>query len=227
MIWVKQQEPNEPIFFILFQYYISLQDDQKKKQVGLIVLKLAYLTEGDDKTFTITTPRDRLTLQVTHETAKEEWMSILKKCMSTEEKRITQEEKPEHPLPPATPVPVPVPYKPYKIKRLTNKVSLVILGKENLKPIKLKNEGPWRIGRSRDNEIIINEEECHVSRMHCEIEVIDNSAWLKDLGSAAGTFLNGDIVTKAPLKPGDTIKIGNLSLRFEVKNTKLLPVLYR
>jgi len=216
MIWVKpQQDQNEPIFFILFQHYISLQDDQKRKQVGFIILKFAYLTEEDDKTFTITTPRDRFTLQVTHETAKEEWISTLKNRMMSEDKRISQEDdKIESPVSSTS----------FKFKRLTNKMFLtgVTQGKENSKPIKLKSDGPWRIGRSRDNEIQIHEEECHVSRTHCEIEVIDNTPWIKDLGSAAGTYLNGKMITKAPLQQGDVIKIGNLSLKFEVKNAKLV-----
>jgi len=152
-----------------------------------------------------------------HETAKEEWISTLKKCMTSEEKRITQEEeKIETPLHSSSS---------FKFKRLTNKMflSVVTQGKENSKPIKLKSDGPWRIGRSRDNEIQIHEEECHVSRTHCEIEVIDNYPWIKDLGSAAGTYLNGKMITKAPLQQGDIIKIGNLSLKFEVKNAKLVP----
>jgi len=65
-------------------------------------------------------------------------------------------------------------------------------------------------------------EDLFISRNHFEIEVIDNTFWLKDLGSAAGTFLNGERITKSPIKPGDSIKIGNLCLQFEVKNAKIV-----
>jgi Zn-finger nucleic acid-binding protein len=56
---------------------------------------------------------------------------------------------------------------------------------------------------------------CHVrvddeaaSRLHAVIEVTAEGAQIIDLGSAAGTIVNGRKVTKAALEPGDKILIG-------------------
>jgi len=59
-----------------------------------------------------------------------------------------------------------------------------------------------------------------VSRTHCEIEVIDNTPWIKDINSAWGTYLNGKQITKSVLKAGDIINIGNLYYCFQEKHVK-------
>lgn len=54
----------------------------------------------------------------------------------------------------------------------------------------------------------------HLSRRHVEIEIRSNQLVLKDLGSANGTFVNGNRVDEATLRPGDKIKLDVLT--FEV-----------
>jgi len=114
MTWVKTQDPSEPIFFILYQNYISLQDGTKKKQVGLILLKFAYLTVEPNREFTITTPRDNFTFQVGHQTAKEEWIALLREYMPTEE--LTNKEATGPDQPTAQPALLTVPSKSRSIK---------------------------------------------------------------------------------------------------------------
>lgn len=55
-----------------------------------------------------------------------------------------------------------------------------------------------------------------VSRMHAVLTREDAGEWtLIDLGSSTGTRLNGQPTTKARLRPGDVIEIGQLTLRVE------------
>ena len=54
----------------------------------------------------------------------------------------------------------------------------------------------------------------HLSRRHVELEIRSNQLVLKDLGSANGTFVNGNKVDEATLRPGDKIKLDVLT--FEV-----------
>ncbi len=55
-----------------------------------------------------------------------------------------------------------------------------------------------------------------VSRRHAEI-VLDHGAWMiQDLGSTNGTFVNGvRIDAPTPLRPGDTLILGQVTARFE------------
>lgn len=164
--------------------------------------------------FQIVTVNKSYTFRVSHETAKNEWITLLRKTMSLSQSEppfLLHEEKEESGSPLAQ----------FKLKRFPNtKIILSFLGEDSVitKEHKLKNEGPWRVGRSKHNDLVI-EDEIYVSRDHFEIESTDNIFWLKDLGSAAGTLLNGEHIIKAPLKPGDIIKIGNLQIRFDVKNS--------
>ena len=63
------------------------------------------------------------------------------------------------------------------------------------------------IGRKDECDIRIPLTE--VSRRHARIAVVGDEAFLEDLGSANGTFLNNQRVeTKAKLSPGDHIVVG-------------------
>jgi len=65
-------------------------------------------------------------------------------------------------------------------------------------------------------------DECHlrpksdaISRRHCEIEIKEAQAVVRDCGSKNGTYVNGDrVVGDRVLKPGDHLKVG--PLEFEV-----------
>jgi hypothetical protein len=51
--------------------------------------------------------------------------------------------------------------------------------------------GTISLGRSQQNDVPI--EHPSVSSAHCQITVSKGSAWLKDLGSTAGTFVNDEL----------------------------------
>jgi len=75
-------------------------------------------------------------------------------------------------------------------------------------------EGTISIGRASDCSIPIKDR--YLSRRHAEI-ISANGAWvLKDLGSANGTYLNGNRVERdSPLRPGDRIRLGDTEIVFE------------
>jgi serine phosphatase RsbU (regulator of sigma subunit) len=69
------------------------------------------------------------------------------------------------------------------------------------------------IGRSSRNEICLNDP--FASRVHAEIHREKDHYYLYDNGSANGTFHNGvRIAGSAPLRPGDTVRIGETELQF-------------
>lgn len=72
------------------------------------------------------------------------------------------------------------------------------------------------IGRQLSNDIILND--LHVSREHCLIRSEGEQYVIEDLNSANGTYVNGERVTKSPLKEGSLIKVGNSLFRFRVQN---------
>jgi predicted component of type VI protein secretion system len=56
-----------------------------------------------------------------------------------------------------------------------------------------------------------------VSRRHAEIRVTPSAVEIEDLGSRNGTFVNGDRIAGArPLRPGDTVEIGDVRLRVDL-----------
>jgi pSer/pThr/pTyr-binding forkhead associated (FHA) protein len=75
------------------------------------------------------------------------------------------------------------------------------------------------IGRSSMNDLPISDK--MLSRQHARI-VRDGNGGLtvEDLGSRNGTFLNGErLVTLQPLKSGDRITVGGVTLKVESEST--------
>ncbi len=71
------------------------------------------------------------------------------------------------------------------------------------------------LGREPAREIpLVNDPT--VSRSHARV-LCENGAWmLEDMGSANGTFVNDERVTRRELRPGDIIRVGNSSFRFDI-----------
>lgn len=70
------------------------------------------------------------------------------------------------------------------------------------------------IGRSQTNDIIINDN--FVSHEHACITVYKNQYWLSDLNSTNHTYLNGHLIDgEVALTPGDVIKIGAVTFKYE------------
>lgn len=74
---------------------------------------------------------------------------------------------------------------------------------------------PVTIGRSPQSSIHVDNPA--VSHNHARIVYQDDGYYIEDLGSTNGTFLNGNRITRARLRPGDMIMVGKHTIRFLVE----------
>lgn len=73
------------------------------------------------------------------------------------------------------------------------------------------------IGRSEDVDIILDDES--VSGHHAKIVILPRRHFMvKDLGSGSGTLVNHTRVEAHPLREGDQIQIGNITLKFAMED---------
>ena len=72
--------------------------------------------------------------------------------------------------------------------------------------------GPTTIGRADGNVLVLHDD--MVSGRHAELVVSRDGALLRDLGSANGTFVNGQPVAEQLLAEGDRITVGSTTLAF-------------
>lgn len=92
-----------------------------------------------------------------------------------------------------------------RIKPRTSRLNLITFGRDSH-----ENDIPVYAGTS-------------VSRRHCVIVNQEKSVWIYDLGSTAGTFLNGERINKkAPLIGMNKLKVGPVELIITTDSTKLL-----
>ena len=78
------------------------------------------------------------------------------------------------------------------------------------------------IGRVDDNSFQLAEPS--VSSHHCEVFLRGSDVVVHDLNSTNGTFINGEKVTgEAVLKPGQTLRLGQLELRLETEGMAPAP----
>ena len=69
------------------------------------------------------------------------------------------------------------------------------------------------IGRADGSSIQIPEQS--VSGRHCEARTVGGDLLVRDLLSTNGTFVNGGKVNEGVIKPGQTLRIGEVELRYE------------
>jgi len=67
-----------------------------------------------------------------------------------------------------------------------------------------------KIGRRLDNHLIL--EDRHVSRTHAQLEVVEGRYVIIDLMSTAGTRINGRLITRHTLRPGDIVSIAAIQM---------------
>ena len=68
------------------------------------------------------------------------------------------------------------------------------------------------IGRGEENDIRLNHST--VSRQHTLVYLENGQAFVQDMESRNGTYLNGERVEEAPLSSGDIVWVGDVALRF-------------
>lgn len=92
---------------------------------------------------------------------------------------------------------------------------VVVRGRSGASALSL-SDGVTTVGRHDDCQVRIKSSQ--VSRKHCELFEKKGLLLVKDLGSANGTYVNGQKVDgQRVLEPGDELMIGQVKLRVEKK----------
>jgi hypothetical protein len=92
---------------------------------------------------------------------------------------------------------------------LAREIVEVVLGDEKHQ---LEGRGPWSVGRSQENDIVINDP--NVSRKHARISRAHNGFVVEDLGSTNGTLLDGAPIDRERIEGGDELTFGQSTARF-------------
>lgn len=71
--------------------------------------------------------------------------------------------------------------------------------------------GKQTLGRSAEADLTLPSK--HLSRLHAEFNIENNTLTVTDLDSANGTFVNGQRVSRQPLHDGDVVKFDQFSFR--------------
>ena len=91
----------------------------------------------------------------------------------------------------------------------------VVAGPQTGRVFTFDQHDTFMIGRSEDSNFCLPHDR-YFSRHHCIVEIAPPQAFLRDLGSTNGTFVNGLRVETAHLKNGDKIQGGETILEVEV-----------
>jgi hypothetical protein len=73
----------------------------------------------------------------------------------------------------------------------------------------------FAIGREAGNDLALSD--MTVSRRHCVLTGKGGAFFIRDEGSANGTFVNGERITERSLSPGDRLQVGSVVFRFETQ----------
>lgn len=91
----------------------------------------------------------------------------------------------------------------------------VVAGRDMLRFVTLHNVDDVTIGRDEGGSLVLTD--ASVSRRHARIVCSeDGSVSVEDLGSTNGTAVNGHPIRTSPLRPGDHLEIGAVSLRLDL-----------
>jgi pSer/pThr/pTyr-binding forkhead associated (FHA) protein len=71
------------------------------------------------------------------------------------------------------------------------------------------------IGRVEDNTFQIADQS--VSSHHCEVHLRGSEILIRDLNSTNGTFINNEKISETILKPGQTLRLGQVELKLEAE----------
>src|SRR2546426_4794517 len=69
------------------------------------------------------------------------------------------------------------------------------------------------LGRNPTNDFRVHD--VTVSSFHCEIVVSEDSVLVRDLGSTNGTYIDGQPIHEAQLKPGEILRLGSAEARLD------------
>ena len=77
------------------------------------------------------------------------------------------------------------------------------------------------IGRVEDNTFQITD--ASVSSHHCEVLLRGAEVLIRDLNSTNGSFINDVRITESVLKPGQTLRLGQIELKLEAEGVANAP----
>jgi serine/threonine-protein kinase len=77
----------------------------------------------------------------------------------------------------------------------------------------LENGPGVTVGRSERAELYVNSP--RLSRLHCTLRLTGKGLVAEDLGSANGTFVNGQRIKEALVRPGDIVQVGGIAIRVD------------
>jgi pSer/pThr/pTyr-binding forkhead associated (FHA) protein len=77
------------------------------------------------------------------------------------------------------------------------------------------------VGRVEDNTFHIPD--ASVSSHHCEVHLRGSDILIRDLNSTNGTFINNEKIAEAVLKPGQTLRLGQVELKLESGTEAVTP----
>ncbi|MBN1804380.1 MAG: FHA domain-containing protein [Sedimentisphaerales bacterium] len=102
-------------------------------------------------------------------------------------------------------------------------VNLVLFKKDGSQKSFSLPDSTTIIGRRHDCDLCIPLKT--VSRRHCQLNQNNETVKIRDLGSSAGTFINGKKIDETTAKPGDYIIIGPLTFLLQIngKPEKTVP----
>jgi pSer/pThr/pTyr-binding forkhead associated (FHA) protein len=88
-------------------------------------------------------------------------------------------------------------------------IILIIKEKDKRHEVTLEDQA-FVIGRSRKSDLKIND--AKMSGRHCSIKLSGGRAFIKDLESTNGTYINNKKVQQSPLYIDDVVKVGDTTL---------------
>ena len=89
---------------------------------------------------------------------------------------------------------------------------VVELVMEDGKTHPLEGRGPWSVGRSEENDVVVPDP--NVSRRHARLTRSENGFVVEDLGSTNGTLLDGGPIDRERIESGDELTFGGINARF-------------
>jgi hypothetical protein len=96
-------------------------------------------------------------------------------------------------------------------------VLVIIAGPDKDKTINMQPGTGHVLGRHQDAAYKLNDP--RVSRSQCQLHWEGDQVRVTDLGSTGGTFVNGVKISEHILSPGDTIRVGDSVLRFQLSDS--------
>ena len=96
---------------------------------------------------------------------------------------------------------------------MPSQARLIVTGPDGQRNTYFLSPGSLTIGRRSDCDIVILD--AKVSRQHARLDCTSDGCRVTDLGSAQGTWVNGQRSGEASLSDGDEVKLGGFTVRFE------------